>query len=143
MKVKQITPLKDKENKDIWRIDFEEDDKPMWTSFKPSFSVGNTIDDDKLQPSRKGTSWVFKRTIKTEPSKSEPRKSYGRPPEEIASIELQTDKKITAEIYGYHVDKSNPFQENLLKQIFKAVRGLGKNLLVEEAKKVGAIEKDA
>jgi len=66
MKVKLITPLQDKEGKDVWRIDFEESDKAMWAGFSPSFSVGHIIDDDKLQPSKSGKSWIFKRKQQTE-----------------------------------------------------------------------------
>jgi len=61
MKVRQITPLKDKEGKDLWRIDFEGDDKAMWTGFSPTFSVGHTIEDDKIQLSKSGKSWIYKK----------------------------------------------------------------------------------
>ena len=66
-------------------------------------------------------------------------RSYGKTPEEQASIERQVDKKITGEIYGYHIEKGVPFNKKLLDEIFKAVRGLGKDL-VEEAKKMGAVD---
>jgi len=144
MKVKLITPLHDdSKNQDLWRVDFEEDSKPMWTSFAPSFTVGHTIDDEKLQPSRKGTSWVFKKkstATATEVPKSASPRTYGKTPEEQASIERQVDKKITGEIYGYHIEKGVPFNKKLLEEIFRAVRGLG--ALLEEAKKLGAVEVD-
>ena len=95
MKVKLITPLHDDaKNQDLWRVDFEEDSKPMWVSFAPTFSVGSVIDDAKLQPSRKGTSWVFKKRDAVSPSgekpKSETRKSYGKSQDEEDWTNIRT-----------------------------------------------------
>ena len=146
MKVTAITPQKNtKTGGDMWRVQFEEDSKSMWLGFAPSFTVGDTIDDAKIQVSSTGKSWVFKKkeeSTSTETPRVEPKKSYGKTPEEQASIERQVDKYVTADIYGSHIEKGVPFNKKLLDEIFKAVRGLGKDL-VEEAKKLGAVEKDA
>jgi len=147
MKVKLITPTKNtKTGGDMWRVQFEEDAKSMWLGFEPTFGVGSIIDDDKIQVSSTGKSWIFKKKeeagTSTPAPKTEPKKSYGKTPEEQNSIERQVDKKVTAEIYGYHVDKATPFDRALLNNIFTVVRGLGKDLVEEAKKEYGAVEVD-
>lgn len=141
MKVTTITPTKNTQTGgDMWRVQFEEDTKSMWLGFAPTFTAGDTIDDAKIQVSSTGKSWVFKKKEASTTDSSKVPKTYGKTPEEQASIERQVDKKITAELYGYHIDKGVPFNKELLGTIYKAVRGLG--ALVEEAKKLGAKEVD-
>ena len=142
MKVKSITPLKDKEDKDLWRVNFEEDKRSMWLGFAPKFTAGDTIDDDKIQESSTGKSWIFKKKgeAKTE-VKSEPKRSYGKTPEEQASIEHQVDKKVTSEIYCCHIEKGVPFNKKLLDEIFRAVQSLGRSVAEVAKEEYGAVEK--
>jgi hypothetical protein len=145
MKVTAITPTKNtKTGGDMWRVQFEEDTKSMWLGFAPTFTAGDTIDDAKIQVSSTGKSWVFRKKEEStsttpETPKTASSKTYGKTPEEQASIERQVDKKVSAEIYGYHIERGVPFQGQLLSQIYKAVRGLGKDL-VEAIKKEGGVE---
>ena len=114
MKVKSISKLQGKDGKDLWKIDFEEDSKPMWASFQPNFDEGHIIDDDKLQPSRKGTSWVFKKT--TEPKQE---KRYAKNDDDIM---LQVALKVTIELEKHH----NPPNGNLDESVHRVMQGTQK-----------------
>ena len=144
MKVKSITPSKDRDQKDVWIVNFEEDSRSMWCPFLPSFSVGHIFEADKLQLSSTGKSWIFKKkqVASTEPPKSEPRKSYGKTPEEQASIERQVDKKNAVELYCHTTDAGIVLNEAYLVKCYNAAHSLGRNPAVEVAKKeYGAVEK--
>ena len=66
MKVTAITPSKNsKTGLYMWRVQFEEDSKSMWLGFAPSFTVGHILDNDKIQVSSTGKSWVFRKKEET------------------------------------------------------------------------------
>ena len=67
-------------------------------------------------------------------------RSYGKTPEEQASIERQVDKYVTATIYGDHIEKGVPFNEKLMRQIFKVVESLGKSVVETAKKDYGAVD---
>ena len=143
MKVKAITPLKDKEDKDLWRIDFEEDSRAMWMSVQPTFSVGYEIDDDKLEHSKSGKSWVFKRKKDT-PSKQEPKKNnYGKYSERDSEVE--SSKRLALmeanRLYLHHIDGKAPINyEEHTKLYNHCAKLLGVDRLVEEIKNMGGVE---
>ena len=139
MKIKSITPLKDKEGKDLWRIDFEESPLPMWTSFKPKSSVGNTIEDDRLQKSKKGTSWGFKKKGETPVSTSrKPTSSRDEDRTDIRTALMQANLT-----YMHTVAREVPFNDTLFDDIYQHFLKLVDPLIAEIIKKGGQIKKDA
>ena len=146
MIVKQITPLQDKvSGKDIWRVEFEGDTKLMWLGFSPSFSAGSEIEDSKLQLSKSGKCWIFKRRQETKPSVSSKKtteKSYTADPQKIESIEFQNARNNAVTLYCQVTKQGDEFDNALLTKLYKACETLGKDVISVAKKEYHAVEAD-
>ena len=133
MKVTQIRDYNRKsDDKPYWRIDFEGVEKCCLMFNKPKFSEGDEIPDKNFKLTKSGEYYIW---VGDGETKSYPRKSYARPPEEMESIERQVDKKNAVEIFCHVTDAGTPFDDGKLTEIYKVCHSLGRNPVVEEAKR--------
>lgn len=138
MKVLEIKDFKRKsDNKPYWRVELEGSEIPLLSFSKPEFAIGTEIDVGNLKASKDGKYYTL---IRPKEEGTTTRKSYGKSPEEMESIERQVDKKIASELYRHHISPDVPFDKAELTKIYNACHSLGKNPIVEEAKKMGAEE---
>ena len=144
MKVTSIRELhRQKDGKVYWRVDLDGMTIPMLVFNKPEFVEGADIPEDSITLTGKEGNQYY--APKTEARKSYPKRSYGKTPEEIASIEVQVAVKLVAEIFVAdkldEFEKStNPLAIGTRKWVKRKLLASDKSPLVEEAKKMGAVE---
>jgi len=136
--VEKITSQKrKKDNKQYWRVEFEGDEYPLLMFSKPQFSEGDDIPEDTLKLAGKEGQEYY--TLKEKPKQSS--RAYGKSQEEIASIELQVEKKLAVELYCHVTEQGSPFDGDLLLKLFRACQALGKDLITVAKQQYGAVEK--
>ena len=94
MKVKEITPLQGKDGRDLWKVELEGTDKPLWLFNSPKFTKGDDVPEDSMETSRKGNSYVLKRKPK------ERLQGYSRNDDDIM---LQVALKAVVELEKHHI----------------------------------------
>ena len=154
MKVVNIEELKKTDGSSYWQVTLPKKDgtpskSPLVEWEKPTYNIGDELPYQVILMKPETERWYYKRREEatTQPKtgdaiKDTGRKFYGKTPEEQASIERQVDKKIAAELYRHHVSSETPFDKAELVKIYNACHSLGKNPVVEEAKKMGAVENE-
>jgi len=130
-----------------WVISLQDKKVTLAVREEPTYKIGDMLPFEiELIKPEKGRWYYKRRGITTQASrsaeapKSESRKSYGKSPEEQESIERQVDKKMAAEIYCHVTEAGAEFDKSKLFEIYRACHTLPKSSLVEEAKKMGAVE---
>lgn len=65
MKIKAINTYKTKDGQTRWKIDFEDDDKPLIMGWQPKFRQGDDIPDERLKATSKGSKeyYIWKKEI--------------------------------------------------------------------------------
>jgi hypothetical protein len=141
MKVIKITSRnRKKDGKQYWDIALEGSEIPLLMFTQPEFKEGVELDKDSLQVSRDGKYYMLATQSKS--SENRPQKSYGKSPEETASIERQVRIKATVEVYNHCTEENTPFDKEIFNEIYNTCRTImNKDGLVGEAEKLGGKEK--
>ena len=138
MIVEKITSQKrKKDDRQYWRVEFSDAEYPLLMYSKPQFSEGDNIPEDTLKLAGKEGQEYY--TLKEKPKQSN--RTYGKSQEEIASIELQVEKKLAVELYCHVTEQGSPFDGDLLLKLFRACQALGKDLITVAKQQYGAVEK--
>lgn len=88
MKVQNIEIYQAKDGSDRWKVTFKDSEYPLIADKQPTFEEGHEIPGDKLRLIQKGqhTYFVWAVRAKRQPQAG---RSYGRSPDQAASIETQ------------------------------------------------------
>ena len=145
MKVTTITPRNRKsDNKEYWDVKLEGSELPLLMYTKPEFAEGTDLSDSSLQTSANGKYYTFKKASGDKPQSS--KQPYGGKHSDKDS-EVESSKRCAlmqaTDIYTHCTDSSIPFDDDYFKRIYKVCSSLIgiDSPLVEEAKKMGAVEK--
>ena len=96
---------------------------PLVETEQPNYNIGDSLPFEVTLIKPDKGNWYYKR--KGTPSQvSSPKEATRKPyrsPEESNAIERQVDKKVAAELYGYHMEKGTPFNAVLYNEIYKVV----------------------
>ena len=140
MKVLQIAERqRKKDGKPYWTCALEGEARPLLMFQKPTFSEGTDIPDDSLQLKGQGENQYFSIDTPRTAAKPESPKS-ARSPEERASIERQSTLAQAVQLYNNSVGSPAPYDPKQLAKIFHDMLKLVQPNLVEEAKRLGAVE---
>lgn len=145
MKVTEIKPYtRQSDKKKYWRVALEGEEMPLLTFNEPTFEVGAELSKDSFKVMGKEGSQYYGFAKKEERPQAG-KQSYGKHSDK--DTEVETSKRCAlmqaTEIYKHHIDADVPFDKDALTAIYKTCSQLigVDNPLVEEAKKLGAVDK--
>ena len=127
----------------LWIISFEGKKLTASEKIEPQFKIGDALNVQFHKPpaGQEGAWWYeILHDDKTPVSTKPKEKSYTASPEKIESIEYQNSRNIAVQLYCHVTEQGTPFDAAKLLEIYKVCSNLGKNPIVKEAKKMGAVE---
>lgn len=130
MKVTAITPRKNKQGQDVWMVNLEGDERPLWSGSEPNFQVGFDVSEDSIQLSKNGNSYIFKR--RTE-QLATPKPTW-KPSKDNDDIMLQVALKEAGLLERHHIVPEGKLDDSV-KRVLKATTELFAGLLLLRPKR--------